>query len=214
MTAMSPTKVRSILYYIIAFLSVVDIGCSLRSSFFTDQWTGNTHAIDFMNIGAAIVALVQLIWVLILLAYNNDPFNQNILCRASTHFASAIVFACAWFGSGTINAVIAPYACDKFFGLELARCVPEIIEAIVAWVMFALSVFLAVHIFIVSKRYTPGLKTNIATAMMEPEARVHVWVEGSQDPVTLRDNAKQAKGLVYDDDATLISTPVIENCRL
>ncbi|KAI0796994.1 hypothetical protein C8Q75DRAFT_220699 [Abortiporus biennis] len=139
------------------------------------------------------------------LACNDNPSSQNVLCRAKTHFISSIVFAWLWLGAGTINSMVCPTACNFVDNpnLDHGRCGPEVTEAVVAFLMCAINVFLSVYIPRVAKRHeATGLNTNIALGGTSTESQARVWVQRSSTPVTLR--ATKSASLADDDDASTI----------
>ncbi|KAL4247086.1 hypothetical protein ABKN59_001420 [Abortiporus biennis] len=138
---------------------------------------------------------------------NDNLSSQNVLCRAKTHFISSIVFAWLWLGAGTINSMVCPTACNFVDNpnLDHGRCGPEVTEAVVAFLMCAINVFLSVYIPRVAKRHeATGLNTNIALGGTSTESQARVWVQRSSTPVTLR--ATKSASLADDDDALSLDT--------
>ncbi|KAL4247087.1 hypothetical protein ABKN59_001429 [Abortiporus biennis] len=174
--APSPTRVRTILYYTIALLCMIDIACAPTSIIEVDYYYSDSpfsnivsvhRSVDGFNLGAAVIPALQLFWIVVLLAWNNDPLNKNFLSRAKTHFVSFIVLAFLWTGSAILMTIVVAVACDPDDVFEMGRCVTAGIEVGVAWLAVAICIILSIYIPRVSKRYSTGLNTNVAIDMIE-----------------------------------------------
>ncbi|TFK65944.1 hypothetical protein BDN72DRAFT_844926 [Pluteus cervinus] len=93
------------------------------------------------NLIASVIGVPTLVWISVLLAYNNRLSSTHFLARATTHFNSFVVMSLIWLGVSIFLSSLVPLSCRKLEavdtnGLRGISCTGPVVTAIFAWLTF------------------------------------------------------------------------------